>query len=167
MSSSLKTSSPSIGPNLEAKSCNKCGKEQTLDRFEKSKGYTSNVCRSCRDSGRRKKMSESPYSYISNLYNQLSNKRKKTHGFTITKEDLYRVYDKQKGLCRYSGLPMTYIKDGTGKHLTNISIDRIENKVGYHEGNIALVCLSCNMMKYNLELNDLIDWCKLIADNYR
>tara|TARA_R100000773_G_C4212728_1_gene111862 strand:+ start:802 stop:990 length:189 start_codon:yes stop_codon:yes gene_type:complete len=62
---------------------------------------------------------------------------------------------------------MTYIKDGTGKHLTNISIDRIENKVGYHEGNIALVCLSCNMMKYNLELNDLIDWCKLIADNYR
>ena len=167
MSSLSPINSLSIGHNLEAKSCHKCGKEKALDRFEKYKGYTSNICRSCRDSGKRKKMSESPYSYISNLYNQLSNKRKKTHGFTITKEDLYKLYDKQKGLCKYSGLPMTFIKDGTGKHLTNISIDHIENKVGYHPENIALVCLSCNMMKYNLDLLDLVDWCKLIAENNR
>ena len=165
MSSPLKTRSPSIGPSLEAKPCNKCGKEKTLDRYEKSKGYTSNICRDCRASGKRKNMSRSPYSYMSNLYNQLSHKRKKTHGFTITKEDLYAVYDKQKGLCKYSGLPMTFVKDGTGTHLTNISIDRVKNDVGYEPENIALVCLAINMMKYTLDLNELIDWCKLIAEH--
>lgn len=165
MKSQSKTNSRLTGPKEEYKSCVKCGKEKKVERFEMSKGYRSNICRKCRDLGKRKNMSRSPYSYISNLYNQLSHKRKKTHGFTITKEDLYAVYDKQKGLCKYSGLPMTFVKDGTGMHLTNISIDRIENEVGYEPENIALVCLAINMMKYTLDLNELIDWCKLIAEH--
>ena len=78
---------------------------------------------------------------------------------------MYALYDKQEGLCRYSGLPMTFIKDGTGYHLTNISIDRIDNSIGYTEDNVCLVCLAVNMMKYTLDLNELVDWCKLIASN--
>lgn len=60
---------------------------------------------------------------------------------------------------------MTFIKDGTGYHLTNISIERIDNAVGYVEENVCLVCLAVNMMKYTLDLNELVDWCKLIASN--
>ena len=60
---------------------------------------------------------------------------------------------------------MTFVKDGTGMHLTNISIDRVKNDVGYEPENIALVCLAINMMKYTLDLNELIDWCKLIAEH--
>lgn len=58
---------------------------------------------------------------------------------------------------------MSNVKDGSGYHLQNISIDRIDNTKGYEEGNIALVCLAVNMMKYTLELDELIDWCKNIA----
>ena len=60
---------------------------------------------------------------------------------------------------------MTHIKDGTGYHLGNVSIDLIDNTKGYVKGNIALVCLAINMMKYTLELKELIEWCKLIATN--
>ena len=146
--------------------CMTCDKMQDISCYELEKnGSRRNECRSCRLSGGRKRISKSPYAYISNLYSQLAYRRAKTHEFTITREDLYALYDKQEGLCRYSGLPMTFIKDGTGYHLTNISIDRIDNSIGYTEENVCLVCLAVNMMKYTLDLNELVDWCKLIASN--
>lgn len=163
MASKLQTNSPTIGP--EEKTCSKCGSTKKIDRFEMSKGYRSNICRRCRSRGKRKRISESPYAYLNNLYGQLSHKRRKTHGFSISKEDLYKIYDKQQGICKYSGLPMTYIKDGSGYHLTNISIDRLDNDKGYDKENICLVCLAVNMMKYTLDLNELIDWCTLIAEH--
>jgi hypothetical protein len=58
---------------------------------------------------------------------------------------------------------MTHIKDGSGKYLSNISIERVDNSVGYVKDNIALVCLACNMMKYTLDLKELLNWCKIIT----
>lgn len=143
--------------------CRTCNVRKAIERFEITKGYRARQCRSCRQAGKRKRMSESPYAYTNNLYAQLSHRRKKTHDFNIDKEYLHKLYDHQKGLCLYTGIAMTHIKDGTGYHLQNISIDRIDNNQGYVEGNIALVCLACNMMKYTMELKDLVKWCKLIA----
>ena len=166
--SKSKISSPTTGQSKPTKRiCNSCNKQQDISNFEieKHNGSRRNVCRSCRLSGGRKRISKSPYAYISNLYSQLAYRRAKTHEFTITREDLYALYDKQEGICKYSGLPMTFIKDGTGYHLTNISIDRIDNSLGYTEENVCLVCLAVNMMKYTLDLNELVDWCKLIASN--
>jgi len=62
---------------------------------------------------------------------------------------------------------MTFIKDGTGYHHTNISIDRIDNDQGYTKENVCLVCLAINMMKYTLDLNELVEWSILIADNHK
>lgn len=147
----------------KTRTCKTCKEDKGIERFEISKGYRTRVCRSCRQSRKRKRMTTSPYSYISNLYSQLAYRRRKTHDFNVERDDLYRIYDKQKGRCEYTGITMTHIKDGTGYHLSNISIDRIDNTQGYVKGNIALVCLSCNMMKYTMELKDLIKWCKLVA----
>jgi len=60
---------------------------------------------------------------------------------------------------------MTHIKDGTGHHNTNISIDRYDNNKGYVSGNIRLVCLAVNMMKYTMDLDEFVQWCKFIAEN--
>ena len=158
-----KTPSHSTGPN--SRTCNTCGISKDINRFELSKGYRLRQCRRCRSAGKRKRMNDCPYSYINNLYHGLAYRRKKTHDFTVTKEDLHRLYDQQKGVCAYSGIEMTNIKDGEGYHLTNISIDRVDNDLGYVKGNIALVCLSMNMMKYTLELKDLVYWCKMVARN--
>jgi hypothetical protein len=62
---------------------------------------------------------------------------------------------------------MTHIKDGSGKYLSNISIERVDNSLGYVKENIALVCLACNMMKYTLDLKELLNWCKMITTTQR
>ena len=143
--------------------CTICSTELDISRFEISKGYRARQCRSCRQSRKRENISKTPHTYLSHLYGQLAHRRKKTHDFDIVRKDLHKLYDEQKGICQYSGVKMTYIKDGTGYHLSNISIDRIDNTKGYVKGNIALVCLAVNMMKYTLELDELIDWCKKIS----
>lgn len=167
MVSKSKTNSPTTGQNnTNKKVCITCKESRAIDLFEiERSGSSRNECRSCRLSGERKRISKTPYTYINHLYSQLTYKRSKTHVFTISREDLHDIYDKQNGKCAYSDLPMTYIKDGTGYHLTNISIDRINNKLGYVEGNVCLVCLAINMMKYTMDLDELIDWCKLISKN--
>ena len=134
----------------KTRSCRNCGKRKPITKFEITKGYRLRTCRTCRQSGKRKRISQCPYAYINNLYYQLSHRRKQTHEFTISKEDLHKVYEKQKGLCAYTGITMSHVKDGTGKHLANISIDRVDNSKGYTKQNIALVCLATNMMKLSL-----------------
>lgn len=167
LGSKSKTSSHTTGQNSSNKKvCTNCKKSKTLKSYEvESNGSVRNECRLCRLSGDRKRIGKTPYTYINNLYSHLSYRRAKTHEFTITREDLHAIYDKQGGNCAYSGLPMTYIKDGSGTHLTNISIDRINNTKGYIQDNICLVCLAVNMMKYTMDLDELIDWCKLISNN--
>ena len=160
--SQLKTPPHTTGHKTRV--CRSCDKRKAITRYElKNNRWRSRECMDCRSAGRRKRLSNSPHLYISNLYTHLSHRRKATHVFNITREYLYKLYDKQKGICEYSGVPMTNVKDGTGYHLKNISIDRIDNTKGYEEGNIALVCLAVNMMKYTLDLKDLIAWCNEIS----
>lgn len=52
------------------------------------------------------------------------------------------LYHKQNGLCAISGVKMTYSQLKYQK--TQISIDRIDNSIGYQVGNIRLVCLWIN-----------------------
>ena len=164
-----KTRSHTTGQSKKRKTCRDCKKSLPIHRFEldKRNNLRRKICMLCRSNREREKMTNSPYRYIDNLYNQLKYRRKKTHKYNITKEYLHYLWKKQKGKCKYTGIKMTHIKDGTGYHLTNVSIDRIDNTKGYVKRNIALVCLATNMMKYTLELKDLIKWCKLIADNNR
>ena len=64
-----------------------------------------------------------------------------------------------------TGVQLTHIKDGTGMHDTNISVDRIDNDEGYTKDNVWLVCHVVNMMKNTMELEDLLLWCELIYKN--
>ena len=146
--------------------CNNCNERKAITRYElKKQRWRARECLDCRSAGKRKRLSNSPHLYISNLYTQLAYRRRETHDYEITREYLYGLYERQKGICAYSGVAMTNIKDGTGYHLSNISIDRIDNTKGYLEGNIALVCLACNMMKYTLDLKDMKNWCKMITQH--
>jgi len=159
LSSKSLINSPTIG--LDQKQCIRCEIIASIDYFEPRR----NVCKRCRQSGKRKKISESPYRFLSYLYTNLKNKRAKRYDFDITRDDLYKIYDKQNGLCAYTGMPLTFIKDGTGNHHTNISIDRFDNDLGYVKENIRLVCHVINMMKYTLSLEEVLYWCKIMAEN--
>ena len=162
--SQLKTPPHTTGHKTRV--CNNCNERKAITRYElKKQRWRARECLDCRSAGKRKRLSNSPHLYISNLYTQLAYRRRETHDYEITREYLYGLYETQKGICAYSGVAMTNIKDGTGYHLSNISIDRIDNTKGYLEGNIALVCLACNMMKYTLDLKDMKNWCKMITQH--
>lgn len=164
-SSQSRTQLPTIGLN---KTCTRCSKSKDQSRFEVSKGTRLNICRRCRSAGKRKRISATPYSYLSHLFSHIGYSRRQTHLFHIVREDLYALYDKQEGLCAITGELMTYIKDGKGKRkgtMANISIDRIDNDGPYSPENIQLVCFAVNIMKHTHSMEEFLKWCKLVAKN--
>ena len=84
--------------------------------------------------------------------------------FSITKEDLKYLWNKQQGLCALSGIPMTYEMDN-GRVYTNVSIDQIKPREGYTVDNIQLVCMGINQMKSDLDLPTLLFLCKSLINH--
>ena len=82
---------------------------------------------------------------------------KKEHD--LTQEDLLTQWNKQKGLCFYTGVPMS--RNGK-KSCNSMSVDRVDSNIGYTKSNIVLCCLSVNMMKSNFNLRDIVN----IFDSY-
>lgn len=167
MSSPLKSENPLLTTGRN-KTCVGCEETKDESRFETTRGIRLNLCRRCRQIGKRKKISQSPYSYIAHLYSHIGHKRKETHAFNLDREDLYRIYEKQKGLCAITKVKMTHIKDGKGKRkatMANISIDRIDNYGPYAPENVQLVCFAVNIMKHTHSMNEFLKWCKLVSKN--
>lgn len=81
--------------------------------------------------------------------------------FDLDAEFLKNLWTAQNGECAISGIPMTYIH-GSGKHTTNASIDRIDPLKGYTKDNVQLVCSQVNMMKSNMEMDELYMFCENI-----
>jgi hypothetical protein len=72
-----------------------------------------------------------------------------------------KIFEEQSGCCAISGIEMTYLA-GSGRTLTNISIDRIDSSRGYLRGNVQLVCDIVNRMKSNMTQEELLFWCEKI-----
>lgn len=92
---------------------------------------------------------------------------KKTLGkyeVSIKSSELYTLFESQKGLCAISGVPMTWVS-GQGRQSSNISLDRIDNTKGYISGNVQLVCVAVNLMKAEMDLDELKFWCNRIIEN--
>jgi len=101
---------------------------------------------------------KSPESFLNAL------RDKNARNTTLSKEFLHNLYYKQKGKCALSGIQMTHIM-GQGRVNTNISIDRINSKLGYTENNVRLVCVIVNIMKHTSSDNELFYWCLTILNN--
>jgi len=84
--------------------------------------------------------------------------------FTVTPRVLERKFKKQKGLCRFTKLPLSFDhKKNPGS--VQASLDRIDSSKGYIPGNIQWVAGFVNTMKLALSDKEFIMWCKLIAKN--
>lgn len=97
----------------------------------------------------------SPRNYLGQLRSYYNRKE------TLSLDFLESLYYKQNGMCAISGEILTFIQDG-GRQSTNISIDRINNSLGYTEDNTQLVCHKANMMKGESDLAELKEWCNKI-----
>ena len=66
----------------------------------------------------------------------------------------------QHGLCAYTGIAMT-----TQPGLPySVSVERIDNEIGYTEANTVLVCKAINAMKSDLDAKLFYDMCKSVVN---
>ena len=73
-----------------------------------------------------------------------------------------------------SGAPLTHHRrnetGGTKRILyspTNLSVDRINPEGPYTRENIMLVCSTVNIMRRNMQIDEFVMWCRMIAEHER
>ena len=71
----------------------------------------------------------------------------------ITPEYLKEIWEKQNGVCPYTGIKMLLPESSSKYHkiksLKKASLDRIDSSVGYRCGNVEFVCYAVNLGKNN------------------
>ena len=161
--------------SLQSKICKKCNIEKTLEEFETChyKDKPSTVRNSCIECEKKAKKNYYEYlvqnnlplsanksieSWIKKLLNKASQRNKI---IDIDFDYLLELYQNQNGKCSLSGEELTFHKNNLS---TNLSIDRINSNIGYIKGNVQLVCHYVNIMKWNKDLPELIEWCKKIIN---
>jgi hypothetical protein len=94
--------------------------------------------------------------------------------FSITKEYLWDLFISQDSKCALSGVILVISPDLIGSNKTGkridrskhtASLDRINNNVGYVEGNLQWVHKTVNRMRRQYTVEEYIKWSKLVADH--
>jgi hypothetical protein len=86
----------------------------------------------------------------------------KNREFDLNVEDVKKQWEKQEGLCAYSGTPMD-IKANSPNHF---SIDRVDSSQGYHRDNIVLCINVINLMKRDLSTEEFVDRCISVVGHW-
>lgn len=135
--------------------CCSCKKEFPLDEFPKASNKSGHRYRCVICSRQRKK--ENKTNNIRNYFydvlktsKQMAKKRK-IIDYELDIDFLVDLFEKQNGKCAISGLEMTHIA-GKGCVPTNISIDRIDNDLGYTKQNVQLTCRFINQAKMGMTM---------------
>ena len=84
--------------------------------------------------------------------------------FNLSKEYLYNLYNKQKGLCYYTGEKMKLKiysgiipnRENIEKFKNYLTIDRLNSSIGYVEKNVVLCTLKVNTAKGSLGYDEFV-----------
>lgn len=86
----------------------------------------------------------------------------------VTARDLLKIWQKQKGVCPYTGWELELPPNASGwkdapKHTRRASVDRIDRKIGYTVDNIQFVSVMANYAKNEFSSEDLINFCTAVV----
>lgn len=88
--------------------------------------------------------------------------------YSISKEYLWGLYIKQNRKCALTGLDIYFGLFGGGKRWgkrdQTASLDRIDSKQGYVEGNVWWVHKDINNIKQDYSLFEFLGYCKMVTD---
>ncbi len=145
----------------------KCGYEKELQPHSLLKGRTKQ-CYNCRP----------------NLQNGADNHRWKGHGeisaylwehhikrsatrrkipFDITIETAWSQFLKQERQCALTGLPIEFGPTARAHKTKTASLDRIDSRHGYIDGNVQWVHKIVNRMKSDMDEKEFVQFCRLIV----
>lgn len=141
------------GCNLRAGRCHSCGCSRTQNPKWGQKAIAKN----------------SKYFFRSwlNVWKSKSTKRRDME-FTLTLDDLDKLFDRQAGECYYTGERLIL---ATGAKFaiaeTNISIDRIDNSKGYTADNVVLCTKQVNVCRNLLTQSEFVKMAHNIARRHK
>lgn len=101
--------------------------------------------------------------YIKNV---IKNSKKRNQIYDVNLEYLSEVWKKQNGICPFTKQKLE-LRTHSNKEKANpysASLDRIDNSKGYIKGNVRFVCLMYNYARNNFSDDEVIDFCKKVAD---
>lgn len=78
---------------------------------------------------------------------------------TITSDDLLSAWHQQDGVCAYTGIKMTTAPN----EYHSVSVERIDNEIGYTPENTILVCNIINQMKSNIPGEVFYEFCRSVV----
>ncbi len=115
----------------------------------------------------------SPFRYFLNIIKQHSkgnraSNRRRNMEIAITFQDLKNQWEKQKGICPYTGWKLKSPKSLSPRHQLSktpdrASLDRIDSSKGYVLGNIQFVSLMAQYAKLDWSGKDLINFCEAVS----
>lgn len=93
-----------------------------------------------------------------------ANRKSRILEFSITIEYSWNLFLSQDKKCALTGLPIDMPKS-KGNYRHTASLDRINNDLGYTEGNVQWVHKNINWMKGTMAQDEFIAFCKLVVNN--
>lgn len=90
-------------------------------------------------------------------------KKRAGHIVTLTVDDVLRMWEEQKGLCALSGLPMKSNLGIRGGKSDSPSLDRVAPFLGYHVGNVRLLCYGVNAGRGTLSDEEFVAVCRAVV----
>ena len=109
---------------------------------------------------RQKKYSETLKGRLKNLLKGAkASSIKRGQVLNLTFEDIHKIWLKQEGKCYYTGWEMNTI---TGSDLV-VSIERVDNTLGYSPDNCILVCWCVNRARNTMNIELFIEMCKAVS----
>jgi hypothetical protein len=153
-------------PDTQEKVCAKCGVKTHINNFFKHKqtkdGYHS-WCKSCCKEGNQRSRTKKYSSFEGRVSTFLSscrkNAEKRKHECSITAKNLTDAWQTQNGICAYTGFEMT---TAPGRY-NSVSVERINNSIGYTAENTILVCNIVNRMKSDIPGEVFFDVCRAVV----
>lgn len=79
--------------------------------------------------------------------------------FNLEYHDLARQWRVQKGRCVYTGWEMSTFRGDPRL----VSIERVDNAVGYVPGNVILVCWCANRARNTLTIQQFVEMCEAVV----
>lgn len=98
----------------------------------------------------------------SNFREYLRRSNRRNHEVSINEKDIKNIWDKQKGICAYSGVLLKLTTPGPNDQIYTASLDRIDSSLGYVVGNIQFISVMMNHMKNNMTHEKMLEALKIL-----
>lgn len=89
------------------------------------------------------------------IQDRIATWRKQTPDSDLSVDYLVGLWNKQQGLCYYTGIPMNW--NSAGIESDCFSLDKLNPKIGYMKGNVVFCRYVINTMKWNRSEEEFYD----------